>query len=332
MKKSIWLLYGALGGLALTTLTAKPTEKSSVIPEEASSLTKSMQTEDQEPPKTNNEATLEQPVTDAGQGEAKDQPTTQTSTPTQTKKSNNRTVIDKILVRVNGANILLSTLTEQRIAKEGKAFTIDEAIFDELLAQKATEMHMLPTAVEVERYITSFKMQNNLTDLSDKEFEDQLTQSGFTLKQYKQQIARMIAVENVKRAEISEKIVITAQEVEEYYHKHPQFTKESYHIQTSTQGDDKAEAWQDLGWIGKKDLSKQFECVLTMQPGAISEPIANDEGQQQRIKLVEKKEAHRKTLDEQYGAIERKLQNAKKKNFLGELEKELKEKATIVYL
>jgi hypothetical protein len=291
-----------------------------------------MPTEDQEPLVTKNDATLEQPVAGVDQAAAKEPSTTQTATPTQPQKSSKRTVIDKILVRVNGNNILLSTLTEPRIAKEGKPFTIDEAIFDELLAQKATEMHMLPTAVEVERYITSFKMQNNLTELSDKEFEDQLKQSGFTLKQYKQQIARMIAVENVKRAEISEKIVITAQEVEEYYDKHPQFTKESYHLQTSTQDDGKPEAWQDLGWIGKKDLSKQFECVLTMQSGAISEPIANEEGQQQRIKLVEKKEAHRKTLDEQYGAIERKLQNAKKKNFLSEVEKELKEKATIVYL
>jgi len=325
MKKTTWLLCSVLSGLVSHTLIAKPQAPQPTVPQEEQPLEKLIPNE--EPATT--EPTTSTPKEDVPV--ADNQATTQPPVKTSTGDSN-RTPFDWIKVRVNGANILQSALTEPRIAKEGKPFTLDEAIFEELLIQRATEMQMIPKAPEVERYITSFKIQNNLTELSEQEFEDQLKQSGFSLKQYKQQIARMIATENVKRAEISEKVVITAQEVEEYYNKHPQFTKDVFHIQTSTHTDGKPGAWQDLGWIKKKDLSKEFECVLNMQPGEISAPITNANGKEERIKLVEKKAARRKTLDEQYASIERKLQNEKKKNFLGEFEKELKAKATIVYL
>src|SRR3990172_2077019 len=138
--------------------------------------------------------------------------------------------IDKIVARVNGVNILHSDLEQSRISKEGETYTLDEAIVEELFYQRAAETHMLPTAVDVERQLVSFKIQNNLTELTDKEFEDQLKIHGFTLKNYKRQLGRMIAVENVKRIEISEKIVITAQEVEAFYKDNPEYTKEEYQL------------------------------------------------------------------------------------------------------
>src|SRR5258707_15686060 len=92
----------------------------------------------------------------------------------QEEKPSKRWTVDKIIARVNGVNILQSDLKVARMAKEGGKFTLDEAIVEELLFQRAAEMQTLPTSFEIERQLVSFKMQNNLTELSEQEFEDQL--------------------------------------------------------------------------------------------------------------------------------------------------------------
>ena len=258
-----------------------------------------------------------------------------------------RWTVDRIVARVNGTNILQSDLKTPRIAKEGGAFTLDEAIIDELFFQRAAEMQMLPTSADIERQLVAFKMHNNLVDLSDSQFEEQLKQSGFTLKMYKGQLARLIAIENIKRAEISERVVVTAQNVQDYYDKNPEYTKEEYLLSVATISHDQAKeseqsllnnsslVWESLGWIAKKDLSKDFSSIVAVRKGHLSKPIEHD-GEFQILKLVDKKEKRLKTLDERYGEIERKIQDERRESFLGRFEQELKEKAdrekTIVYL
>ena len=121
--------------------------------------------------------------------------------------------LDKIVVRVNGANILSSDLKKKRISKNAQPFTLDEAILDELLLQKAKERSLLPTETEIEKQIVSLKINNGLGDLPDKQFEEELKKEGFSLSDYKNEVARMFAVERFKHAEFSEKVVVTSQEV-----------------------------------------------------------------------------------------------------------------------
>src|ERR1700689_1574659 len=76
-------------------------------------------------------------------------PSSQSSKSTQKvtkQKKSKGMLIDKILVRVNiegfkGVNILQSDLEKPRIEKEGGTYTLDEAIMEELMLQKATEKH-----------------------------------------------------------------------------------------------------------------------------------------------------------------------------------------------
>lgn len=257
-----------------------------------------------------------------------------------------RSVVDKIVARVNGANILKSDLELPRMGKEGRTYSLDEAILEELLVQRAAEMHMLPTALDIDRQIVTIKIQNNLTDMSDKEFEDQLKEGGYTMKLYKNQIGRLIAAEKIKQAEISEKIVITTQEVEEYYHKHPEYTKEEFHLASTTLTEvqkSKAEQylksdsieWADLGWVAKKDLGKKFTFVTNLKVGEIGNPIEEKNGSTltyEYVKLLDKHDRHLKTLDERYIEIERYLQHERKDKFMIQFEKELRDKASIVIL
>jgi peptidyl-prolyl cis-trans isomerase C len=244
------------------------------------------------------------------------------------------TVIDKIVARVNGVNILQSDLELPRISKEGGFYTLQEAINEQLFFQKAIEQHLLPSELDIERQIVAFKMQNNMTDMSTIEFEEQLKQSGFTLKMYKEQLGRLIAVENVKRAEVSEKLVVTSQEVEEYFKSHPTYIKEGYHLKIATVKDEnepqKKYAWEDLGWVNKDDLDQRFSIVTSMEKGAISRPIKADD-KYQVVMVVEKRDQRKKTLKECYIDIEKQLYREKKEKYLKTIEKEILTKATIVY-
>ncbi len=210
---------------------------------------------------------------------------------------------------------------------------------EELFYQRAAETHMLPTAVDVERQLVSFKIQNNLTELTDQQFEEQLKLHGFTLKSYRRQLGRMIAAENVKRIEISEKIVVTAQEVDAYYKNNPEYTRDEYHLKVCTIAEEQIPdqatlikenklGWEDLGWVEKKDIGKNFSAVFSMKPGSISKPIKSDDGYQ-LVQLVNKRDRHLKTLTERYGDIERHLQDERKGSFLEKIEKEIMQKAVI---
>lgn len=253
-----------------------------------------------------------------------------------------RWTIDKIVARVNGANILQSHLQQPRITKEGSHFTLDEAIMEELINQKAAEMQVLPSMADVDRQIVAFKIQNNLTDLSDSEFESEIKQHGFTLKMYKHQLARSLAVNNVQRAEMSEKLLITTQEVEEHFKKHPKHTREEFHLSMCIVPEEQLETveaylkdttttWEDLGFIALKDLGASFACAQTMKVGDTSAPIKMG-NEHQVIKLVEKRERRLKTLDERYADIERQLQQERKASFIKQFESDLKSKASIVLL
>ncbi len=243
--------------------------------------------------------------------------------------------IDKILARVNGVNILRSDIELPRISKEGGFYSLDEAILEELFVQRAVEQHLQPSDLDVERQIVAFKMQNDMAELSSDEFEKQLKQSGFTLKLYKEQLGRLIAVENVKRAEVSEKLVVTSQAVEEYYKKHPVYIKEGYNLKIAYLKDAQEQLadsdWEALGWVDKADLDKQFSFVPSMKKDEISQPVKVDDGYQV-VKVVDVRLPRQKTLKECYIDIEKKLYKDKKENYLKTVEKELFAKASIVYL
>jgi len=258
------------------------------------------------------------------------------------KTTSKRIDIDKIVARVNGVNILASDLKKPRIAKAGLPFSLDEAIFEELMYQRASQMQMLPKEADINRQIVAFKIQNGLTNMTDQEFEDELKQGGFSLHDYKVQYGRMIAAENVKRSEISEKLIVTSQEVEDYYKKNPAYHPEQYKLKISSLTtsllpekdmlikQNKLQ-WDDLGWIEPNNLSSQLTCVRNLKPGQTSEPIQSGD-EYQLVTLVEKKEKQMKTLDEQYSEIQRTLQQIKQEDFIIGFEKELTSKASIIRL
>jgi len=254
-------------------------------------------------------------------------------------------VIDKIIVLVNGTRILKSDLDKPRISRDGGKYNLDELIEEEILIQRAIDRHMLPTEADVERQVVAFKLQNGLGDLSASDFEEELKKFGFTLKEYKFQIGRLIASENIKRMEVTDKIVITSQEVESYYNNNPEVMPEEYYlkmipVQNQNNADKEANIDKnnlnisdavDLGWIKKEDLDPKFEFVLTMEKGQISE-IVNVNDKNYVIEITDKKESRQKSLDERYSGIEKLLTQKKQAKLIKKFEIDLKKNSTIIYL
>jgi len=271
------------------------------------------------------------------------------TTKTDTKSSKNW-IIDKIFVLVNGTRILKSDLDKPRISKDGGKYNLDELIEEEILVQRSIDRHMLPTEADVERQVVTFKLQNGLGELSSADFEEELKKFGFTLKEYKFQIGRLIACENIKRMEVTDKIVITSQEVENYYNNNTEFTPEEYYLKMipiqgtqSNQEDsdkninlDKKNSLNladtvDLGWIKKEDLDPKFEFVLTMKKGQISETV-NVNDKDYVIEITDKKESHKKSLNERYSEIEKLLTQKKQEKLIKKFEIDLKKNSTIIYM
>ena len=245
-----------------------------------------------------------------------------------------------------------SDLQTPKISKNGEFLTLQEAVSEELFCQKAIERKLLPTESEIDRQISTLKVHNGLGDVPDDVFEEQLQEEGFSLKEYKDQLARMLAVEKLRHAEFSERVVVTAQEVETYNKKNPVRLQEKYLLKMSeidknlvdengklTKNNDSISPdltsrdlkWDDLGWIEKSDLSDQLKLVTKINVGQITEPIKMG-NTYQLVKLEDKKGERVLTCDERYSEIERTLHENKKMKFEKEFDSDLRKKASIVYL
>lgn len=251
-------------------------------------------------------------------------------------------LVDRIDARVNGVNVLRSDLILPRIDKEGGAYTLEEVIDQELMVQKAVQRKLLPSATDVEKRIAAWKAMHRMGEFSEEELEERLKKDGLTLKQYKAQLFRYMAVDNLRQLEMSERVVITSQEIEEYYKWHPKFSSEQYLLKTAIIPFDKADSaeeaakvkdleWLELDWINKDDLADNLSFVSRLKVGRISRPFKVEQGYQ-LVKLMKKDEAHQMTVDERWGEIEKELHKQKTDEFEKGFIKELRSKASIIYL
>lgn len=257
------------------------------------------------------------------------------------KSGGKRWIVDKIVARVNGVNVLKSDLEKPQIGKEGGVYTLGELISEELIFQRAQEKKMLPSAADVDRQIVSFKMQLNLNTASNDEFEQHLKQYGFTFNTYRNQIGRLLAVNNTKQAEISEKILVTSQEVEDFYHRNPAHVKERFNLQMALLDEEHVDnytsylensdvSWKEFGFVQADEIDERYAVATQLSVGEMTPPIKVN-NKYVVIKLVAKEDAKLLSLSDRYSEIEKELQYEKRSNFVKSFEKDLLAKAFIYY-
>lgn len=251
-----------------------------------------------------------------------------------------RVVLDRIMARVNGANVLLSDLVQRRI-NDDKPFDLERAIAAKLYHQEAIRKDLLPKSVDIEKRIASLKSAANISDVTDDVFErEHLLKEGFTLKSYKREMARLLTEGQLIGTVQQERIFITSDEIKTYYAQNPLWKPVEYslalaHVTAGSIDEARAQKdtanWSVVGWLKDDELAQKFKAVASVEIGSIIEPIALDSESYQLVKLVDKKEAQLVPLEHRYTTIERELRKKKAQNFEKEYLEELKSGASIIY-
>ncbi len=251
-------------------------------------------------------------------------------------------LVDRIVCRVNGANIMHSDLQSHRIDKNGATYNLDELIAEELLWQKAVELKMVPSLTEIEQRIISIKQANGMLDASEAEFKEWLQkESGLTPRSLQHQLLRIGAATHVKSWNAQESSLVSEKEKEEYYKNHTFKTDAAYHLnvafldeeQKNTFDITNTEAldWADVGWIEEHELSPVMKGIIALKKGEVLSPVKVDYGYQV-VQCIEKKDAAVKTYDESAFEIEKKLLRKKQKKADQKLIEKLRERASIIML
>jgi peptidyl-prolyl cis-trans isomerase SurA len=105
---------------------------------------------------------------------------------------------------------------------------LEDIISDELLLARATALQIAPTDDEVATALATQRGQ-----LSDADFEKQLTDRKITLDEFRQEIRRELIVRKVVEKEVNDKVVVTDADVTAFYEKNrEQFNikERQYHL------------------------------------------------------------------------------------------------------
>lgn len=255
-----------------------------------------------------------------------------------------RELVNKIVARVNGENILHTTMQQPQITKNGGQFSLEEYITQELWVQRAKDRNILPMDEDIARNIAAFKEDNGLGNLSESEANSRLKEmTGLTFEQYRNQLWRHFAAEQLKGMEMRNRSSVSEVEVRTHYESHPEWVQAEYQIEVvyltqeqrdnwdHTKKNEGTLSWKKMGWLKHNDIAQYLRVIYTLAEGALSEPITIGE-KTLVIKLTEKKERHRKTLAERYHEIEMKLQRNKIDHYAGQMERTLRKDAVIVRL
>ena len=254
-----------------------------------------------------------------------------------------RRMVDRFVARVNGTNILASDLTEGRIEKNLAKLSLDEAINEELMFQKAVEMKLIPNELDIERRFISIKNHNGFDGQSDEAFEEWFKrETGLTIKKLKRQLIRNAGVDAVRSMYIQEKCFISPQKIEAYCAAHPEYAPEKYALKSAFIDEEQLDEasqlkegevieWIDLGWIEKPSITQTMKFVTELKVGS-SSPVVKTEQGYQIFKLEDKKEERLLTVEERYLDVEKKLLQDEREVLEKELVQQLRNRASLVYL
>lgn len=255
-----------------------------------------------------------------------------------------RQLVDTIRARVDGVIITQSMLEESQITKNGQPFTLQEAIDEQLWVARAHERKVVPSDEDVERSILAYKEENGLSDMTAAHADEfLLKQIGINFAQYRAQLKRHYAVEQLKSMEMRNRASVSEVEVRSYYDTHPVRIQAEYRMDIATITESQRHEWQktkalasslswdSYDWFKHNDVAQHLRAVYDLKKGEVSEPIAFRD-KFLVIRLLDKKEARVQTLTERYGAIEMMLQREKVERGAREIEESLRTNAVIQLL
>lgn len=145
-------------------------------------------------------------------------------------------LVDRIVAVVNDDIILMSELKQAALSSNAPFLSLEEqkVLLDELIDQKLTMQQVDSLGLEVseEEINATIERIKQVNALSDDAFAKTLELSGKTYEAFKKEIRNQLLQSRLVNREVKSKIVITDQDVKEYYDAHEDLYagKVKYHL------------------------------------------------------------------------------------------------------
>lgn len=261
------------------------------------------------------------------------------------------TVLDEIEVVVctqDSVDIVTSS-DVQRPALQGAARTVDDLVFESLVFLDAKKHKIDPDDDAVDRYLAKIMQENGL---SLSELEDIFRQGGRTLKEGRDELRKMQAVNGMMDFKIRSNVLVPKHEVEAYYNDNPEYDLERYELQYALVAYD-ADTARD---VQKKQLEKQCAAKGKISSFKFGNPFwvdAQDIAQDRQsigslsvgntvifespegfeiYRMHDRQERRLRTLQERYRDIVAILTQPKYQQMIENYRKQLLDDASIMYL
>jgi hypothetical protein len=254
--------------------------------------------------------------------------------------------IEVVIETLEGTEIITQSDTS-RPALQGTVRTVDELVFESLVYLDAKKHKVEPDEDAVDRYLAKIMQENGL---NVHELEEVFRQGGRTLKEGREELRKMQAVNGMMDFKIRSNVIVPKKEVEAFYADNPEYEPAQYQLQYAlvaydkdVQSDEqKKQLEQQLArghtaairfgnpfWVDAQDLAQERQIIGNLKKG---ETIIFEASEGFEVyRMCEFKERRLRTLQERYRDIASLLMQPKYQQMMEDYRKQLLSGASLLY-
>jgi hypothetical protein len=250
-------------------------------------------------------------------------------------------LIDEIEVSIfgqEGVKIITSS-DVSRPSLTGSPRSKEDIVFEQAILLDAQKYKISADDDAIDKYLNSIQREHNL---SRSELEMIFTAAGWTLEEGREQLKNLQVINMMLDFKIRGNLIVLRKDVENYYHEHPEYNEPAYLLSTTLvpytdsgnkekqkktlmqeiQNKSAAFDWSEPFWINSSDIAEDKQFITSMLVATISKPIATEHGFE-LYRLVDKKEAELRSLEDRYTEILNELRRPKYEELLRDYKQEL---------
>jgi len=266
--------------------------------------------------------------------------------PVSTKNSSLESVDSVAVVIYTDMDPLVLTKSElNRLSINGQKQDPKEVVLQRIMEYEALHVYHIPVSDSaVENYITSLQEQYHITR---EQLQEMFKNAGYSYQEGLAEFKRMLLIDALLNFKIKSRLVITEQDVRDYYNNHVQLEPAAYRIQKGFLGQDvlsdqQREAlkkdgsysssveWLTPYWLQDDEISDTRAFIKKLKlHQIILEKVSNG---YEVIKLVKKRDAKKRSFEESYKEIVELLKQPLFDTLLQEYKNELHKKYPVVYM
>lgn len=210
----------------------------------------------------------------------------------------------------------------------GNKVDLEELVNQELFYQDGDKKGM-GGEEQVERYLRAIQEEH---DMTRDEIEEMFAAFGLTYEQGVDKIGRLQVVNTNLDFEIRSNLMITPEEIQAYYEKHPEVTEAHIFVSIGRHDDEQGMViWGNAFWLDESQLADDKKNLLTVELNK-EVTIPNDDGIAVYYKVIERQDAQLVSLEERHQEIEYLLLQDKYRIKMEEFTDRLSQRASVLYV